>query len=67
MRVWGENWLIVLQVKLADFGMAKQLAEQLSMTKSFKGTPSFMVWNVFYRNVLLALVCTAGVYTKKKS
>ena len=31
------------RVKLADFGMAKQMVEQASCTKSFKGSAFWMV------------------------
>lgn len=45
----GANLLVEKsgRVKLADFGMAKQMVEQVSFTKSFKGSAFWMVsWGV---------------------
>lgn len=43
--VKGANLLVETtgRVKLADFGMAKQMVEEASFTKSFKGSAFWMV------------------------
>lgn len=58
--VKGANLLVETtgRVKLADFGMAKQMVDQVSFTKSFKGSAFWMVRCTM--RVTIDLLCAVG-------